>query len=162
MIDASEYEKLARETGSFQDIELDILAETLRSWAESPGDPYTLLELRDGKILAGFALFRREPGTEYSFDIRAFCVDQSYIDSGVGSRLVAIVEEEILKLEATALLRFETSTKKLAAVGETTLPGSGYSLIGHIPDFYAEGDDYYMYARQLTKAEPERGEGEKR
>ena len=59
MIDNREYESLARETGALRDIELEILKETISTWRERPGDPYTLIEVRDGKILAGFAVMGR-------------------------------------------------------------------------------------------------------
>lgn len=151
MIDLSEYEGLARETGAFKDIELDILKESFAAWQQRPGDPYTVFELRDGKILAGFVVLCREMGTEYTFDIRAICVDPSYIGKGVTSNLVAMAEAEILKSESSAILRFETSRSKEAAIGAGVLSQRGFALIGHIPEFYAPGDDYYMYAKHLHR-----------
>jgi GNAT superfamily N-acetyltransferase len=149
MIDLREYEGLARETGAYEDIELDILKEAFSAWGKNPGDPYTILELRDGKILAGFAVMRRGETTDYSFDAQAFCVDPSYLGKGVAERLLSMLEEETLRLAPSAILRFETSSKKAGAFGAGTLPGAGYSLIGHIPDFYSPGNDYFMYAKHL-------------
>ena len=77
MIDLRECEVLARETGAFKDIELEILKEAISAWQARPGDPYTIMELRDGKVLAGFALACRETRTDYSFNLRAICVDPS-------------------------------------------------------------------------------------
>ncbi len=161
MIDIAEYEELARETGAYKDIELEILKEALSAWRQKPGDPYTLLELRDGKVLAGFAVLYRETGTEHSFDILAICVEPSYIGKSVADRLVALVEEEIQGSESSAILRFETSASKEAAIGSGTMSRHGFALMGHIPDFYAPGDDYFMYARHLNRRATDRDSGAK-
>lgn len=152
MIDPLEYEGLAHETGAFKDIELEILKEMISAWQERPGDPYTILELRDGKVLAGFAAMCKEPNTDYTYSLRAFCVDRSYIGKGVASSILALVEEELLKKEASAILRIETSAAKEEAIGTGVLAGRGYALIGHIPDFYEPGDDYFMYAKHFRRA----------
>jgi GNAT superfamily N-acetyltransferase len=154
MIDIGEYEGLARETGSFKDIELDILKEVFSSWQARPGDPYTILEIRDGKILAGFAVICRKASTDYSFDVRAICVDPSYIGKGVTASILGMLEEELLRTEASAILRIEISTFKETAIGKGVLPERGYSLIGHIPDFYESGDDYFMYAKHVSREAP--------
>jgi GNAT superfamily N-acetyltransferase len=162
MIDLREYEGLARETGAYKDIELEILKEAFSAWEKNPGKPYTILELRDGKLLAGFAVMRREEATDYSFNVQAFCIDPSYLGKGVAGSLLSMLEDETRRIASSAILRFETSTEKEAAFGAGALSGAGYSLIGHIPDFYARGNDYYMYAKHLHPREPkgEDGSGE--
>jgi GNAT superfamily N-acetyltransferase len=160
MIDLRDYESLALESGAFKDIELDILKEILAAWQDRPGDPYTVLELRDGKILAGFAVICRESGTDYSFEARAFCVDRTYIGKGIAEGLLDMIEEEALRVEASAIIRVETSTKKEAAIGVGALSARSYAVMGHIEDFYEKGDDYYMYAKHIdrrVKAKPEEG-----
>ena len=159
MIDPREYESLARETGAFKDIELEILKESLSAWQKKPGDPYTILELRDGKVLAGFAIMCREASSDYTFDVRAICVDPSYLGKGVTGSILGMLEDELLKSEGSAILRIETSAKKEAAIGLCILAEKGYSLIGHIPDFYEPGDDYFMYAKHLRRAaaNPDKG-----
>lgn len=150
MIDVREYEQLAQETGAFKDIELDILKETLIGWQARPGDPYTLLDLRDGKVLAGFAIMAKAPNTEYTFDVRAICIARDYIGKGVSLRLFELLEEEVAKIASSAILRFELSRQKEDALGRGAFLEAGYSLLGHIADFYAAGDDYYMYAKHIT------------
>jgi hypothetical protein len=157
MIDLSEYESLARETGAFKDIELEILKESLLAWQRRPGAPYSSLELRDGKILAGFAVLCREGSTDHTFDLQALCIEPSYVDKGVTAGLLGMVEDEILSTESSAILRFETSKRKEAAMGSGILAERGFALIGHIPDFYATGDDYYMYAKHLRRGSAEEG-----
>ena len=151
MIDIREYEQLALDSGAYRDIEIDILKETLASWKARPGDPYTILELRDGRVLAGFAVFCRAPNTEFTYDILSLCVDPVYRGKGVGRRLLEMLEEEALGADPAAILRCETSRKKQEAIGAEVLEDCGYALIGHIADFYEGGDDYFMYARHASR-----------
>lgn len=152
MMDTSEYEGLARETGAFKDIELEILKEAFEAWQKKPGDPYTILEVRDGKILAGFAIVCKQSTAEFTFDLRAMCVDPSYVGKSVTASILGMLEEELLRQAPSAILRIETSTHKEAAFGKGILAEQGYALIGHIPDFYETGEDYFMYAKHLHRA----------
>jgi GNAT superfamily N-acetyltransferase len=151
MTEIGEYQDLALGIGIFKDIELDILKETLVAWRERPGDPHTLLEIRDGKILAGFAILCRASNTDFTFDVRAFCIDRGYLGKGVAERLLSMVEEEVLRLEGTGILRLETSSRKVTAIGRGALDAAGYALIGHITGFYGESDDFFMYAKHLKR-----------
>lgn len=148
-----EYEQLAFESGAYRDIELDILEEMLASWKAHPGDPYTVVELRDGRSLAGFAAFSRVKNTDFTFDVRAICVGGQYRGSGLVRELVADIEATVLRIEKVAILRFEISRRKEDAVGPGFLEEAGYALIGHIEAFYEAEDDYYIYAKQLNAAE---------
>lgn len=149
MIDIRDYEQLAHESGAFQDIEIEILREALLLSQKEPAGPYRAVEVRDGKILAGFALMFRASNVEFTFDVTALCIDEDYQDKGIGAKLVELLSQEVLKIEKSAILRFETSSRKLMAMGEGLLPSLGYVLLGHIADFYEKGDDYFIYARHL-------------
>lgn len=152
MTEIEEYQDLALGIGIFKDIELDILKETLVTWRERPGDPHTLLEIRDGRILAGFAIICRASNTDFTFDVRAFCIDRSYLGKGVTERLLSMLEEEVLRIEGTGILRLETSSRKVAAIGQDALDAAGYALIGHIAGFYGASDDFFMYAKHLKRS----------
>lgn len=156
MIDVREYESLARDAGAYKDIELDILKETLLAWQSRPGQPYTLLDLRDGKTLAGFAIMAKAPNTDFTFDIRDLIIERAYIGKGVTLRLIEMLEEEAKRLAGSAILRFETSRTKEDCLGRGCFAEAGFSTIGHIADFYEAGDDYFMFAKHLRPAAPEK------
>jgi|GEM_PF-1188275 len=160
MADIRDYERLARESGAYRDIELDILVESLQLWSKSPGAPNTLLELRDGKILAGFALLCRAMNTDFTFDVLALCVARSYHGTEAGRSLIAMVEEEALRASDSVIVRVETSSRKESAIQQGLLAQEGYALIGHIADFYEAGDDYFIYAKHLAGERAGSGEGE--
>jgi len=151
MKDVAEYESLARDTEAFLDIEMEILKESLLAAVEGQKGSCSLFEVRDGKLLAGFALLVKAANTDYTWDVSAFCVDPAYADKGIGARLVQLLEEDCLRSSPSAILRFETSSRKIEGPGRDLLPGAGYSLIGHIVDFYGKGNDYFIYARHLAR-----------
>jgi ribosomal protein S18 acetylase RimI-like enzyme len=150
MINVREYELLTMETGSYRDIELDILRETLNVWKDRPGAPYELIELRDGQVLAGFCLFYRSPNTEYTFDIHTFVVGRDYRSKAVGPRLVELLEERISSQVPYAVMRIETSKIKETAIGNGFFESVGFQTIGHIPGFYEIDNDYYIYVRAVS------------
>jgi GNAT superfamily N-acetyltransferase len=156
MIDIDECGKMAEESGALRDIELSILKEALSAWQARPGNPYTVMEVRDGRVLAGFAVFAKAANSDFTFDVLGLFVDGGYRDKAVGKKLIDLVEEEALRLAASAIVRFETSIRKIEAMGKGLLVENGYALIGHIADFYEKGDDYFIYARHLLRPRPER------
>ncbi len=154
MVNISEYELLSIETNAFEDIELDILKESLKVWKENPGNPYELTEMRDGRILAGFCLFYKTMDTEYSFDIHSFVVSSIYRNTALGGSLLSLVLEKISGMVNCGVLRVETSRNKELSVGDGFFQAHGFQLMGHIPDFYKSGNDYYIYVKQICQAEP--------
>jgi len=158
MINIREYELLSLETGAYRDIELDILKETLAAWKESPGKPFELLELRDGIILAGFCLYYRSPNTDYTFDVHTFVVGRDYRNGAVGPRLMAMLEENLLKTNTYAVIRAETSKVKEQAIAEAFYQNAGFQTIGHIPGFYDSDNDYYIYVKAVSTIKPRESE----
>lgn len=151
MMNLGEYMDLARSIEVYSDIELDILEEALRDCAETADTHRSLIEIRDGRILAGFAILQRAVDTDFTFDIRAFCIDRGYRGKQVAEQLVAMIEEKARGSGPTCILRIETSSRKEAAYGPGLFATAGFSMIGHIADFYGAGDDFYIYAKHLQR-----------
>lgn len=154
MLDVREYTELVAENGAYKDIELDILKDTLVVWSERPGKPYTLIEIRDGRVLAGFALFMRAQNTDFTYDIHTIAIDRDYRGKGVGRKLLEMLEEELLRNEPQAIIRAELSKAKEEAVEMGLFLEAGYTLVGHIPSFYETENDYFIYAKHVSSAPP--------
>lgn len=163
-VDMQEFEKVAMHTGAFKGVEIDLLHETLLSWKSSPGDPYTLLELRDGRTLVAFAIISRISSREATYDIRYIVLDIDYRSTEGGRHLLQMLDEDLLSRNSYAVIRFETSGKKLEILGHQTFEELGYRMIGHIPGYYGEKDDYYYliktaYLNPPTFTDPETPDG---
>lgn len=153
-ISLQEFERSASATGIFKGVEIDLLHETLLSWKSSPGKPYTVLELRDGKTLAAYAISCKITGRDSTYDIRYFVVDRDYRHTEGGRHLLALIDQELLKAYPYAVIRAEFSTRKLIGLGAKTLEDAGYRLIGHIKDYHGEGDDYYYFIHVAYRHKP--------
>lgn len=153
-IDLREYERAAAGSTVFRGVELELLMETLAAWKERPGEPYILLDLRDGRTLAAFAIMCRASNRDNTYEIRYLCVDRDYRATHGGARIFEMIDEEALRRDHYALLHYETSRKKLDGLGMVKPEDSGYRMIGHIPDFYTEGNDYYLYAKMVYRNPP--------
>jgi GNAT superfamily N-acetyltransferase len=155
MTDLRYYVLLAGESGVFRDIELEIMKEALEEWERRSDSASTLIELSSSGRISGFAYFGPVHNTEFTYELKWLVVDRLSRKQGIGEQLLSRVVEEILKQKHDAILRVETSTKKEQAIQESFFLGSGFSLIGHIPEFYGKGDDFLMYAKHVTDREPE-------
>jgi hypothetical protein len=153
-VDIQELEKAAGRTGVFKTVEIDLLHETLLSWKNSPGDPYTVLELRDGKSLVAFAIISRINGRESTYDIRYLVVDRDYRSTEGGRHLLQLIDEELLAKNSYAVIRLESSGLKLINIGPDTLTESGYKMIGHIEGYYGPDNDYYYLIKTAYRNPP--------
>ena len=157
MMETREYEQLALESGVYKDIELDILMDTLASWRKQPGDPYSLVEIRDGQQPAGFCLFQRATNTDYTFDIHTFLIGRNYRGKKAAEKLLELLVEDILSKSPSAMLRIETSSLKESAIEPGFFASQGFETIGHIPDFYGSGNDYFIFALHVLREQEDKG-----
>jgi ribosomal protein S18 acetylase RimI-like enzyme len=161
MTDIRYYVLLAGEAGVFKDIELEIMKETLEEWERRSDSPSTLIELTASGRVSGFAYFGPANGTEFTFDLKWLVVDKLAHKQGIGDQLLQRIEVEILKQKRSAILTVETTTRKEGAIRPGFFQEAGFSLIGHIPDFYGKGDDFLMYAKHLRPPEEIAAEAER-
>jgi len=70
----------------------------------------------------------------------------------VSDRLLELLIEEVLSKTPSAMIRVEISSVKEAAVETGFFSSKGFETIGHIPDFYGPGNDYFIYARHIADA----------
>ncbi len=159
-VNMQEFERAASRAGVFKGVEIDLLHETLLSWKSSPGDPYTVLELRDGKTLAAFAIIGRINGRESTYDIRYIVVDRDYRTTEGGKHLLQMLDENLLGKSPYAVIRLETSGKKLNNIGSESFQGAGYKIIGHIQGYYGSDDDYYYLIKTVYRNPPKLSEAE--
>ncbi len=154
VVDMQEFERTAKTSGVFSGVEIDLLHETLLSWKSSPGDPYTVLELRDGRALVAYAIISKVNGRESTYDIRYTVIDRDYRSSSGGRRLLELIDEHILAQHSYGVIRLESSGKKLLGLGSGSFEQSGYRQIGHIAGYYGETDDYYYFVKTVYRQPP--------
>ena len=149
--DLKEFLKLAQETDSFLPSEIDVLESVLQEYKEEPDSGYIILkEDIEGKI-AGFIIFGKIPGTEFSWDIYWIVVAKDFQGYGIGKALLKDAEEYILNVSENAVLRVETSGKPSYSKVRNFYSRCGFTLAGRIVDFYSPGDDLIIFSKRITR-----------
>jgi ribosomal protein S18 acetylase RimI-like enzyme len=151
MTGKDEFLALAEATGSFHGDEIEILKEVLGSFRSDPDKDYSLIENRIEGRLAGFAVYGRTPMTEYSWDVYWIAVDPSFQRRGIGRELLEATERAALRDADRAILRVETSGTEAYAGVRRFYDAAGYYRAGTIKDFYAPGDDFCLYAKDMRR-----------
>lgn len=149
-----EYELVTSTSGAFSGVEVDLMVEILKDWQKAPGQPYTLLELRDGKTLVAFAIIHRVSGRNFTFDIRFIVLDRDYRSSSAMQHLFELIDEELLKKIPFAVIRIEISSVKRESLGENALENASFCQIGHIAAYYGENDDFFFYIKAIFRNPP--------
>lgn len=152
--DFKEYEAVTINSGTFAGVEADLIVEILKDWQKAPGQPYTLLELRDGKTLVAFAIIHRVSGRNFTFDIRFIVLDRDYRSTSAIQHLFEMIDEELLKKIPFAVIRIEISSVKKNSLGENALENAKYCQIGHIAAYYGEGNDFFFYIKAIFRNPP--------
>jgi GNAT superfamily N-acetyltransferase len=142
--------EIARGISLFDAGDVDTIQEL---WTEftSRGDSeswYHFLAARQAGDLVGFACYGRRPLTEGTFDLYWIAVDSSHHRQGIGELLLKHVEAQV-QARGGHLLIAETAGKPAFEPTRRFYLGSGYELEGRLRDFYAIGDDLYIFTRHF-------------
>lgn len=129
--------------------------ETIRElWSEflELGDRkswYHFLAARKDDDIVGFACYGRRPLTQGTFDLYWLAVDQDHHRQGIGEFLLKQVEKQV-QAESGHLLIAETAGKPAYEPTRRFYLGLGYELEARVRDFYAIGDDLYIFTKHFS------------
>jgi ribosomal protein S18 acetylase RimI-like enzyme len=150
--DKVEIMKILRTTPEFTPAEVAVAEEVIDSYLQiSVNSDYHILVAEVGSSLAGYICYGPTPLTEGTWDIYWIAVDPEHQRQGVGHNLLAFAENIIMKAKGRLIL-IETSSKEEYEKARDFYQKQGYKLIGHIPDFYASGDDKLILQKKPRHA----------
>src|SRR5262245_33148301 len=142
--------RLVREAGVFSEPEIALavsLAEdALAHGAEASGHHF-LLARRDERVL-GYSCFGPIDGTQCSFDLYWIVVGAPSQGRGLGRRLLAETEARI-RARGGRRVWVETSGRPDYAPTRAFYERAGYAREARLADFYAPGDDKWIYVKEL-------------
>lgn len=98
--------------------------------------------------VAGYICYGRRPLTEGTYDLYWIAVDPNIHGKGIGSKLIAFMEEDLCERGA-ALILIETSGKAEYENERRFYEKNRYKLQTVIRDFYRKGDDLVIYHKYL-------------
>ncbi len=149
--DLAAVEGLVREAGVFSEAEIALavsLAEdALAHGAEASGHHF-LFACRGERTL-GYSCFGPIDGTADSFDLYWIVVGAAGQGRGLGRRLLAETEARI-RARGGRCVWVETSSRRDYAPTRAFYERAGYAVAARLADFYAPGDDKWIYAKTLA------------
>jgi ribosomal protein S18 acetylase RimI-like enzyme len=141
-------ERLTRATGLFREDEVATAVELLDD-SLAGDDDYRFVGAFDGDHLVGYACWGPTPGTTGTHDLYWIVVGRERQGAGVGTQLLAAVEQE-LRANGQRLIVVETSSRADYAPTRGFYERRGYTRAAIIPGYYAPGDDLVIYTKELT------------
>src|SRR5689334_6747304 len=140
---------MARRTNAFKPMELQALQEVLdddHHHNRSLGHRAIALE-RDDRIL-GFAYFAEAAMTDRTWSLWWIVVDREAQAAGIGSHILAHVEDAIRAARGRQLL-IETSSIAKYELTRRFYLKHGYEQVAAVPNYYADGDDMLLFAKRI-------------
>jgi D-alanine-D-alanine ligase len=148
--DLARVERLVREAGVFSEPEIALavsLAEdALVHGAEASGHHFLFADR--GERALGYSCFGPIDGTAGSFDLYWIVVGAAGQGRGLGRRLLAESEARI-RAQGGRRVYVETSGRRDYAPTRAFYERAGYAVEARLADFYAPGDDKWIYGKAL-------------
>lgn len=142
---------LTATAGVFKPVEVDCVQELWAAYGQQgEASGYVFLVCRNGdEQVLGYACFGPHPLTEGTFDIYWIAVDPAARGRGIGSALLARVEDEV-RQRGGRLLVVETSSTEDYAPARHLYESCGYAREALVHDFYGPGDALVIYTKPLA------------
>ena len=154
--DAEAITEVVVSSGLFDAVDAQLVGSSFAEHLREGGDArqrWVVFE-KDGTI-AGTAFYRAVEGADSVWDLTMIAVRSDWQGTGVGSRLMAHVEAE-LSAEDQRRLLVQTSGQPGFRETRRFYRHRGYTRHGHVPDYWADGDDMILLGKQLRHHAPVR------
>ena len=146
--DAANVERLVAETGVFNAREVAVARSLVEETLAHDKGEY-LFVMADGPAgLEGYVCFGPILGTERRYELYWIAVSPRASRRGLGRRLLAACEDAVRAAGGTHIFA-ETSTLESYAAAHALYLAAGYALQAHVPDYHADGDGMFIYAKRL-------------
>jgi GNAT superfamily N-acetyltransferase len=141
--------ELARRVKLFSAEDVETIRELWTEFVTKGGDSwYHFLIARRGGEMLGFACYGRRALTESTWDFYWLGVDQNAQGQGIGKVLLREVKESV-RQHGGRLLLIETAGKPEFEPTRQFYLHTGCALEARIRDFYAPGDDLFIFTVRL-------------
>jgi ribosomal protein S18 acetylase RimI-like enzyme len=141
-------EQLTRATGLFREEEVRAAVELLDE-SLAGDDDYRFVGAFEADQLMGYACWGPTPGTTGTYDLYWIVVDREHQGRGIGTQLLAEVEQRRTTHDAR-LIVVETSSRDEYRPTRAFYEARGYARAATVPGYYAPGDDLVIYTKDLT------------
>jgi ribosomal protein S18 acetylase RimI-like enzyme len=133
---------------NFLPCEVDVAMEVVDGTFDPAEDYRTLAAVEDNGKMMGFISYGPIPLTENRYDLYWIVVDPVCGRNGIGSRLLAAMEEDLRK-EGHGHIYIDTSSTEGYAKARAFYQKNGYHIASLLKDFYRDGDDRVLYLKKF-------------
>ena len=141
--------RLVAETGVFSEVEVGWAVEVVDAALDrGPAAGYHFLFADAGGELEGFTCFGPIDGTQNRFDLYWIAVSRNTQGKGLGRKLLAESMAATRSLGGTHMF-IDTSTRADYTAAHALYEALGFTRMGTLVDFYADGDGKALYGRKL-------------
>jgi len=140
---------LVSEIKNFSAGEVELAREVIGEAFDLENSGYHLMVAVDQReALCGFICFGPVPITEKSWDLYWIAVSPRQARRGIGSQLLAAMENQLRAVEG---IRVYVDTSSLAeySAARSFYERHGYDVACVLPDFYRAGDDKIIFVKAL-------------
>jgi GNAT superfamily N-acetyltransferase len=147
--DMANVRAMTESTGFFYPEEVHIAVDLVEErLVRGPKCDYNFIFAEEAGRTVGYTSYGPIACTAASWDLYWICVLGDYRGKGLGTRLLAMSEEDILRRGGTRVY-IETSARPLYEPTRAFYLSRGYSLAGQFEDFYGPGDAKNVYVKVL-------------
>lgn len=139
--------RVVRLQDNFLECEVEVAMEVIDGSFNPVEDYRTLAAIEDDGTIAGFISYGPIPLTENRYDLYWIAVDPAYCRHGIGSRLLAAMEED-LRRAGPGHIYIDTSSTEGYAKARAFYEKNGYRIASLLTDFYRDGDDRVLYLKK--------------
>jgi ribosomal protein S18 acetylase RimI-like enzyme len=133
---------------NFLECEIDVAMEVIDGTFDPVEDYRTLAAIGDNGEIAGFISYGPIPLTENRYDLYWIAVDPALGRHGIGSQLLATMEDD-LRQAGPGHIYIDTSSTEGYAKARAFYEKNGYHTASVLEDFYRDGDDRVLYLKKL-------------
>ena len=141
---------LLQQRGIFNNDEIKVAMELLDVCLNDPEkkDYNIFCATNDGDGLAGYICFGPNPMTEGCYDLYWIAVDQDSGRIGIGEKLLASMEEFVVKKRGRCIY-LDTSSTQPYAPARLFYKKHGFKTVSVLKDFYRVGDHKMILMKKL-------------
>jgi ribosomal protein S18 acetylase RimI-like enzyme len=140
--------RLAIDAGMFPAEASPFLEGAAQTWFDGGPGQWIVDEL-DGAVV-GVAFYEPRPATDRVWALTMIVVDPKLQGGGRGAALLRHVER-VLRADEQRLLVIETSGTPMYDRTRRFYAKLGYDAVARVPDYFTDGDDMVLFAKDLRK-----------
>jgi ribosomal protein S18 acetylase RimI-like enzyme len=140
--------RVVRLQTNFLQCEIDVAMEVIDETFNPAEDYKTLAAVEDDGAITGFISYGPIPLTERRYDLYWIAVDPAHGRNGIGSRLMAAMEED-LRQAGPGHIYIDTSSTQGYAKARAFYEKNGFHAAVRLEDFYRDGDHRILYLKKF-------------